>query len=311
MTDIKNPNDLPPIIIIKRRKHAEEHQHSSAWKIALADFMTTLMIVFFVMWIVNIMPPNKKLELVSFFKGKADEKAISNAGVLPQKVIHKNEISTEQKIYYALEPELKKIDPSLKIYLSRGRLEINLNSNVLFDPGKSNIKSNFKKIIYKISEIVKNKEVYVDVYGYADNTPIAGGTNLMLSATRAQDAAKEFISQGIPDSRMGVHGEGDRFPVAANDTEEGRSLNRRIVIYISPMHPPKPASEEATQKAPSAPNAKDEKNEINEVNEANKENVTSSANTPNASTIENVKDNTNNINTESTTDPAKNPKSSI
>lgn len=248
MTDQTPHQEIQPIIIVRKKRHDAQHAHSSAWKIALADFMTTMMIVFFVMWIVNLMPPQKKLQLVSFFQGKKIDEVMDSNGVLPQKAPDTGKLSENMQIYYALEPALKKIDSSLKIYLSRGRLEINLNSNVLFQSGKSDISPTFKKIIDEIYTVVANKDVYVDVYGYADNQPIAGGTNLILSSTRAQNAAKAFIQLGLPDTRMGVHGEGDRFPVAENSTEQGRSLNRRIVIYISPIKPQEKDKQELESK---------------------------------------------------------------
>lgn len=226
---------LSPIIIVKKKSHHQERAHSTAWKIALADFMTTMMILFFVMWIINIVPHEKKKELVSFFEGKNEMQVSGGLGMLPEKSTPAKDESYQAKIYFVLEKELKKIDPTMMIHLSRGRLEINLRSNLLFDVGKFNIKPAFSIIISKIAELIKNQNLYLDIYGYTDNTPILGGSNLILSVRRSKAAAEAFSKMGVKENRIGIHGEGERFPVSDNKTEVGRSLNRRIVLYISPM----------------------------------------------------------------------------
>lgn len=232
----ENQEELRPLIVIKRKKIIDGHGHSTAWKIALADFMTTLMIVFFVMWIVNLVPPEKKKIIGSFFRGNVSKKSEAGNSILPyQGAVKKSEKSETMKIYHSLEPDLNKLDPSLKVSLSRGRIEINLNSNVLFDIGKSNINSNFDAILNKVASVVKDKHVYVDIYGYTDNTPYVGGSNLLLSLERAKNTASALMENGLPSYKIGVHGEGERFPVASNDTEKGRSLNRRIILYVSPI----------------------------------------------------------------------------
>lgn len=231
-----NEPEVINIIIVRKKNHRAHKQHSTAWKIALADFMTTLMILFFVMWVITITPPDKKKQLVSFFQGKEDSSQTGSNGLLPEKAtIDKRSVADVAKIFYALESKMKASNPDMKVYLGRSRIEINLRANVLFGTGDSKLTPEFKKIIGDITAIVQKKNIYLDIYGYTDDVPILHGTNLFLSSERAKSAAEEFIKNGIDPDRLGVHGEGSRYPAFPNDTPEDRSKNRRIVIYISPI----------------------------------------------------------------------------
>lgn len=246
-----NPDaPVQPIIIKHTKKHKHKH-HSTAWKIALADFMTTLMVLFFILWILAITPPDKKKALVSYFHGHYEA---SQNGLLPNKADSESHAEKVGKLFVSLEAELQPEEQNIKVSLSRGRLELNLESNVLFASAKASLNENYAKVLTKIVQVVKDSDTYIDIYGYTDNLPIRNGnefkTNLNLSIARAQSVADHFIKDGIGISRVGVHGEGERFPVADNKTAEGRAHNRRIVIYISPQRPgawADPAKPEAPQ----------------------------------------------------------------
>lgn len=228
-------DDKAPIIIINKKIEEEHSHHSTAWKIALADFMTTLMILFFVLWIVSITPPNKKKAIVSFFKGKYDPSSVISAGNDKSKA-KDNDLSG--RLYLSLSSELSEFKKNIHINLSKGRVELNLNAKVLFKSGSSDVSDDFKPIIERVVKSIQGKSIYIDVYGYTDNIPIKKShhikNNLILSVKRAESIANELVKFGVPIKDIGIHGEGARFPVAKNNTAEGRSKNRRIIIYMSP-----------------------------------------------------------------------------
>lgn len=70
-------------IIIKKKKKGDHPEHSSAWKIALADFMTALMCFFLVMWLTTIMKTDTKPDVSRFFNmAGIDETDVGIGGVL-------------------------------------------------------------------------------------------------------------------------------------------------------------------------------------------------------------------------------------
>ena len=76
------PNKLQPIII-KKIKKGDHDAHSSAWKIALADFMTALMCFFLVMWLTTILNTDTKPDVSRFFNmSGVDETEVGIGGIL-------------------------------------------------------------------------------------------------------------------------------------------------------------------------------------------------------------------------------------
>ena len=67
--------------------------------------------------------------------------------------------------------------------------------------------------------------------GHTDNVGSAA-SNKALSLERAQAVRLFLESRGVAASRVDVLGLGDSMPVAGNETEEGRSANRRVEVVI-------------------------------------------------------------------------------
>jgi outer membrane protein OmpA-like peptidoglycan-associated protein len=68
------------------------------------------------------------------------------------------------------------------------------------------------------------------VQGHTDSTA-AAEYNQKLSEARARAVSDYFIKQGISPGRIRAVGFGETRPVAANDTLEGRALNRRVELH--------------------------------------------------------------------------------
>ena len=57
-----------------------------------------------------------------------------------------------------------------------------------------------------------------------------GEDNQKLSNARAKTIKRYLVSNGINETLLSIEGKGDQFPIASNDTEEGREQNRRVEI---------------------------------------------------------------------------------
>jgi K(+)-stimulated pyrophosphate-energized sodium pump len=105
--------------------------------------------------------------------------------------------------------------------------------NLTFENGKSILKAGSEKQLKNIAEILKAfPNVNIKLGGYTDNTGDANA-NLKLSGDRASTVKAELIKLGITDARLESEGYGQENPVATNETEEGRSANRRISIRVT------------------------------------------------------------------------------
>lgn len=105
--------------------------------------------------------------------------------------------------------------------------------DVLFDTGKSEIKAGAYSVIDKMVGFLKeypNRKVQIE--GFTDSVG-SDEYNLSLSTRRAEAVRNAMNGRGIAYDRILYRGYGEAFPVASNDTAEGRQRNRRVEIVIS------------------------------------------------------------------------------
>lgn len=104
---------------------------------------------------------------------------------------------------------------------------------ILFKSGSSTLNNISDEQLDNIARIMKAMpKVEFKIGGYTDNTgdPKA---NLELSRARAEAVRNALIERGIAESRLTAEGYGSEHPVADNNTEEGRELNRRVAIRVT------------------------------------------------------------------------------
>ena len=131
--------------------------------------------------------------------------------------------------------ELKDVD----VKVLKGVVYISLSDNMLFKSGSYDISPKAQSTLDKIAKIIKDYSDYdVLVEGNTDNVPISK-TNIRnnwdLSALRASSVVQYLQDVcGVNPSRLSAAGRGDYNTIADNDTEMGRSRNRRTEIIITP-----------------------------------------------------------------------------
>jgi OOP family OmpA-OmpF porin len=99
-----------------------------------------------------------------------------------------------------------------------------------FDTGKSVIRDESRPIIEQIVQMLKeNPQLKLSVEGHTDNTGNPA-SNKTLSEERAKSVVSAIVSQGIDVVRLSAAGYGQDKPIADNNTEEGRAMNRRVEL---------------------------------------------------------------------------------
>lgn len=108
-----------------------------------------------------------------------------------------------------------------------------LKGDILFDTGKSILKSDAKNNLTQMAQIMKKyPENILSINGHTDNTG-SSRINDSLSKARAEAVASYLISQGLPSNIITSKGYGSSFPIASNDSSSGRQQNRRVEIEVS------------------------------------------------------------------------------
>lgn len=104
--------------------------------------------------------------------------------------------------------------------------------NILFNSGKSSLKaSSFSGLDKLANLLIKNDKIRVEVSGHTDNVGSAT-VNKRISKARALTVKNYLVSRGVESERFEYVGYGFDKPIAPNDTEEGRSTNRRVEIKV-------------------------------------------------------------------------------
>jgi chemotaxis protein MotB len=151
------------------------------------------------------------------------------------------EVQRTSKTYEDLLEQMKSEISKGEVTISelKGKLTVNLVESVLFDSGKAEVKPHGRLVLQKVIDILKNiKDKIIRIEGHTDNVQIGEllarryPTNWELSAARAINVARYLQQQGIDPTLLAAVAYGEFKPVASNDTEEGRSKNRRIEIVL-------------------------------------------------------------------------------
>lgn len=107
--------------------------------------------------------------------------------------------------------------------------------DVTFAVDSTVVSPSFQASLDKVAQsMVQYPNSLVDVYGHTDSTGSAA-YNQDLSKRRADSVARYLISRGVSSSRIQTQGMGKDYPVADNNSPEGRALNRRVEIKITPV----------------------------------------------------------------------------
>ena len=127
----------------------------------------------------------------------------------------------------------------LDIQVLKGVVYVSLADNMLYKSGSYEISDRAGDILRKIAKIILDyKDYSVLVEGNTDTDPISRPNirnNWDLSALRASSVVQALQNNyGVDPKRLTAGGRGEYNPVASNNTAEGKSLNRRTQIIITP-----------------------------------------------------------------------------
>jgi len=105
--------------------------------------------------------------------------------------------------------------------------------DVLFDSGKAQLRSGGLRSLERVAGVLKNyPERRLLIEGFTDSQG-SESYNLELARRRADTVKQQLQALGIPDQRVETHAYGEAFPVADNETAEGRQQNRRVELLFS------------------------------------------------------------------------------
>ena len=112
---------------------------------------------------------------------------------------------------------------------------LNMPSHITFGVDSADISSNFYQVLDSVTIVVNEYDkTLIEVMGHTDSTG-SDQHNQQLSERRARSVTDYLASREINPGRLQDYGYGEGYPVASNDTEQGRAQNRRVEIALVPI----------------------------------------------------------------------------
>lgn len=143
------------------------------------------------------------------------------AGVLIGHQMDKQAREIQQAVPAA---NVERVGEGIHLVLGENAVRFDLNKSTLTPAAKANLE--------KLIPVFQNyKDTNIAIYGYTDNTGSADH-NLQLSNDRANTVKTYLATKGLVADRFSTQGMGIQDPIAGNDTDAGRSQNRRVEFVI-------------------------------------------------------------------------------
>ncbi|WP_280549450.1 flagellar motor protein MotB [Halomonas sp. 11-S5] len=261
------PNRRP--IIIRRKKVIHRH-HGGSWKIALADFMTALMALFLVMWILSQADQQQREAVSEYFRTPlltaitGGEGSAQSANVIPgggPDPVHSDgerariDLRTQtrpseqqrrafrdlqQRIETAIDadPDLRQLRQQLRFDMTPEGLRIQLfdtEQRPMFALGSDRVAPYMRDLLRTMAPLLNELPNDLSIGGHTDNLAYLNGyrgySNWELSSDRANASRRELVSGGLnPAKLLRVSGFADR--VVMPETEASDPINRRIELLV-------------------------------------------------------------------------------
>ena len=241
-----------PIRVV-RKKGGHSGHHGGAWKVAYADFVTAMMALFIVLWIVGQSKQVKEY-IANYFKdpGAAFENTkagaapaggkISAGGQTAEEFLKRQEEHLQavgQEIMKEIgeKPGLATLSKQIRIEVVKEGLRIELlesPNSVFFDVGTANMHEETKKLLAVIAGGIRDIPNHLILEGHTDSrrySSVLGYTNFELSTDRANSARRVLAAEGLAGERFDeVRGYADT--KLRNTADPLDAVNRRISIIL-------------------------------------------------------------------------------
>jgi chemotaxis protein MotB len=254
--------DKPKIIIIRKKRRGHDSAHGGSWKVAYADFVTAMMALFLLLWLLSMVSPDKKVVLADFFKhfsvfesGQSfmtgSKHAMKESGLefgttKNIRVQGMNQAPAEflkEKIESELAEKLKDIKDQVLMEVTDEGLKIQIVDNAgnpIFNLGSDKPTDRAKEILKIVSAHIKDLPNPIAIEGHTDSALFQSReiTNWELSTGRASSARRELEANSIEPGRFEkIVGYADKQLLVKDAPFDPR--NRRISLLIKTMPPEK------------------------------------------------------------------------
>src|SRR5579871_203658 len=235
-----------PIIVIRKKKGGHGGHHAGAWKVAYADFVTAMMALFIVLW---LMSADKEVqqEVSAYFNNPSGPGKLTGtaaAGLGNAIEIPKDDMKRlAEKIQQALMtvPNFRNLKDHVEITITSDGLRIELletEAGIFFESGRPEPTETGQELLTRLAGELGKLPNNVLIEGHTDSRPFSrdGYSNWELSTDRANSSRKLMEANGLrPEQVAQVRGFADRQLRHPEDPEA--PSNRRISVIVQYLAP--------------------------------------------------------------------------
>lgn len=249
MSDKEGDKAPPP----RKKKHDHPH-HGGAWKVAFADFMTSMFALFLVLWIISSTSASQKQAIAQYFQnptifksgssspmdmgGASTSKSVNEGGAMKaedaEKQAEKEAMEALDSVL-ASDSTLKTLGSQFKTRMTDKGLEIEVSDAAglgTFELGSAKINPKMHAALEQLGKALGSLDNQLVVGGHTDSYAYSNGySNWQLSADRANSVREYMSRQGVDAARVtAVIGNGDRD--LRNKENPYAPENRRVTLLV-------------------------------------------------------------------------------
>jgi len=232
----------PPVVVVRKRRANHQAHHGGAWKVAYADFVTAMMSLFIVLWLMNSSERIKKA-VAGYFNDPKGTSSLMGTAMSGTGDVTATGTDDLNKLKEKLEQEIKaqksleKLSKQIEIKITAEGLRIELledKNGTFYQSGSAQLSENGQELLALLAAELKTLPNSLLIEGHTDATPYSSDksySNWELSADRANAARRLMQENGVrTDQVTQVRGYADQLL-----REPGNPLdpsNRRVSILV-------------------------------------------------------------------------------
>jgi len=265
-----------------RRKRAHAAHHGGAWKVAYADFVTAMMALFIVLWLLTQADMKLKQQIAQYFRDpgvlpsgtminpdsaaaqtKSPKVAAKELIIVPgdEEMLDAQRKEIESTLEEAARdsPEVAALRDQVLVQVTDAGLSIQVvdkGRNLLFDVASSDLKPPVVAFLKELGRVLGRMPNHVQIGGHTDSRPFASATGLTnwdLAFARANAARRVLEANGLwPGQIHRVVGYADSEPLVPENplADENRRLSILAERRPPPAAPPGPPDEDPVELPP-------------------------------------------------------------
>ncbi|RQV59961.1 motility protein B [Burkholderia cenocepacia] len=210
-----------------RDDHELEGTHSGRWLISYADLITTLMVLFLALYVLQLAKYNALDARYQTLARQAGDAATASVDAAK---------SEPAPLWLALLDSLKS-NGRISLVKAPHGVEIGIDAKILFNVGDARLLPDSSPVLNQIAQALSEHATGdILVEGHTDSVPIANAkyeSNWELSSARAGSVVRYLTERGVAPHRLAAIGRADTQPLVAGDDAASRARNRRVTIFVA------------------------------------------------------------------------------